>query len=117
MIEETIYDTLIADTAVDAIVDGRVYAIVMPENSQSYPCITFQRISGTPDVALSGHTGLDQVRVQIDCWAKTFQAAKDLGVLVRTAFTDIGIVKSDFDYYEADTKLFRVSQDFQFWQS
>ena len=117
MIEATILTTLLADTAVDAIVDDRIYAFQLPENAVTYPAITFQRISGIPDVALSGHTGLDQVRVQIDCWARTYQAAKDLGVLVRTSFADIGIVKSDFDFYESDTKLYRVSQDFQFWQS
>lgn len=117
MIESTILTTLQNDTAVGAVVNDRIYAFQLPESAVTYPAITYQRISGVPDVALSGHTGLDQVRVQIDCWARTYQAAKDLGVLVRTAFTDIGIVKSDFDFYESETKLYRVSQDFQFWQS
>jgi len=120
MIEQDILAVLLDDAppGFPTSAGNNVYALMLPQNS-GFPAISFQRISSVPVNALSGSSGMEYVRVQFDCWAETFAAAKQLAVELR-ALLEAGSFKAlmanDFDDYDPDAKVYRVSSDFQMWQ-
>lgn len=117
MIEEDVLTALVGSPPATS-ADERVYALVLPDES-SYPAITYQRISNVPVNSLSGSSDLDQVRVQVDCWATTYGAAKALAGEVRTAMEAAafkGLLVTDADEFDDVAKVYRVSMDFYCWQ-
>jgi hypothetical protein len=95
----------------------RVFHVLAPQAS-ALPRITFSRASNTPVTSLSGSSGLDQVRMQVDCWAASYPEAKALARQVRTilqAQPFKALMQNDFDDYEVETATWRVSMDFRCW--
>lgn len=85
MIEEGLYSYLSGKAAISALVSTRVYPMLVPQGA-TYPAISYQKISGNHVRALSGSTaGLANPRIQINCWARTYSAAKSLAEQVRLA--------------------------------
>ena len=97
---------------------SRVYPLLRAEGS-ALPAIVYSRVSNAPINSLDGSSGLDAVRIQIDTYAATYAQAKAIADQVR-GLMQAGLFKAllqtDFDAYEPDTKLFRVTQDFACWQ-
>ena len=116
-IESNIRAALITDSAVSALVGGRVYPVVLGRDA-TFPAITYTRISGGFLASLSG-TNREHPRIQIDCWAETYAEAKDLSAKVRaamdgaTAFKSIAV--SDYDGFEDGAEVFCTSIDFSVW--
>lgn len=98
----------------------RVWAIRAPQNDQTLPRVTYQRISTTPETHLSGSARLDSVRIQVDCWAKTFLAAAALADQVRTLLESDTkfkpLCQAITDFHEPENDLFRRSMDFRCWE-
>jgi hypothetical protein len=102
----------------------RAYPMILPQDWTA-PAITFQRISANRWRHLAGPAGRNAVRVQIDCYAATYNGAKTLAEAVRGVldgytgtmgtFT-VGAVslENDLDGYNADTDIYRIVQDFIF---
>lgn len=53
------------------------------DQASGLPAVTLIKISGGPGYADDGEVGLDEIRVQIDCWASTFSGATALARVVR----------------------------------
>ena len=111
--------TLREDAGLSALVGNKVFALVIPQGTK-LPCITFQRIGGVPANTLSGHSGLEEIDLQIDVWAKNYGEAKALAKAVRAAMPPNGEVFGahlieDQDLYEDGTNYFRVSMEFKVW--
>lgn len=119
MIEEDIVAALAADPTITGLVGSRVYPLFRPQDDP-LPAMVYQRLSTTPENALSGFSGLDLVRIQFSCYAKTIAEAKQLAQALRSAIdaaTDLkGICVYEADERDADTRNFRVFVDFNFWQ-
>ncbi len=111
-------------TGVALLAGTRIFPMIAPANVAP-PFVTYQRISGARDHALSGPTGFAQPRIQIDAFATTYLGAKALGAEIREALDGyrgtVGAVRiggislaSDQDMYEGevDPPLYRVSMDF-----
>lgn len=94
------------------------------EQATALPAVTLNKISGAPFYDDDGETGLDQFRVQIDCWADTMTAAKQVSRAVRGQISGYGPT-NDFRYIEIDAERdmregganqeayeYRVSMDF-----
>lgn len=112
MIETSVYTTL------KNLVNNRCYPLQMPQNP-TFPAIVYTRIANTPINVLDRPPTIDQVRLQIDAYAKTYTAAKDLGKQVRDAMesaTFKATLQTDDDFFEAETDLYRVSLDFYIWE-
>lgn len=95
----------------------RVYALLADQNVP-LPRVTYQRISNVPTTDFQGRSNLDQVRVQVDSWAKSYAGAKALARQVRDAMEAAefkALLTNDFDDYEPETRLFRVRQDYRCW--
>lgn len=110
---------LLADSTVTGIVADRVFLSVAPEGTAA-PYVVLTHVSGVPDNYVSEVPGIDDFRMQADCYAE----AKDGGALcfvlataVRAVFQNhgqelsIGIVGK-----EVDTQLFRIGTDWGFWR-
>lgn len=115
---------LLGHAAVRAQADTRIYPLVIPQDPPPvYPGITYQRITSDHVASLQGHSGLVDARVQIDVWALSYAGAKALAREVKAAITEPGADKlgglllTDLDDYEPDTRLYRVSMDFSIWYS
>ena len=111
--------TLREDAGLSALVGNKVFALVIPQGTK-LPCITFQRIGGMPANTLSGHSGLDEIDLQIDVWARDYDEAKAIAKAVRAAMPPSGPRFSahlieDQDLYEDGTNYFRVNMEFKVW--
>lgn len=132
MIEESIIGALLADMSVKAVISNRVFPVSRPQGT-ALPAITVFRVDGAPLQADEGPVGLEPVRMQIDCWAKTYSDAKTAARAVIAALNGFdGIMgASTVPLIELDAErdmpreggtnaaeyLFRVSLDFQVWVS
>ena len=83
-VETALVYLLSNDADVNAQVGSRIFPVFVPEG-QSLPAITYQEISGVRDSHMKGASGLVQARFQINCWTKTYRAARELADLVRVA--------------------------------
>ena len=111
--------TLKADLGLSELIGNKVFALVIPQGTK-LPCITFQRIGGMPANTLAGHSGLEEIDLQIDVWARDYDEAKAVAKAVRTAMPPSGPQFSahlieDQDLYEDGTNYFRVSMEFKVW--
>ena len=111
--------TLREDVGLSALVGNKVFALVIPQGTK-LPCITFQRIGGMPANTLSGHSGLEEIDLQIDVWARDYDEAKAIAKAVRAAMPPSGPRFSahlieDQDLYEDGTNYFRVNMEFKVW--
>ena len=103
------------------IAGGRRHWGRAPQNT-ARPFLVLNRASGDRDYHMQGPSGFVQSRVQIDCYADTYTAAKTAARAVRDALSgyaggDIQLIQidSERDLPAADagevTHLFRVSID------
>jgi len=88
-IEKALVSLLSTDSDVNAQVGSKIFPIFVP-NGQSLPAITYQEVSGVRDNVMAGASGLVQARFQINCWTKTYRAARELADLVRLALNPDG---------------------------
>lgn len=107
------------DAGLSTLVGSKVFALVIPQGTK-LPCITFQRIGGMPANTLSGHSGLEEIDLQIDVWARDYDEAKAIAKAVRAAMPPSGPRFSahlieDQDLYEDGTNYFRVSMEYKVW--
>lgn len=82
MIEAAIVTYLLADAQIAALAGERVDHDATPQG-EADPRITVMRVDTQRSDVLEGPTGLAHARVQIDCWAGTKVAAKQLADRVR----------------------------------
>jgi hypothetical protein len=117
MIESDLKAYLAADAAILALVGSRIYPLKLPQ-APTLPALTYQKISGSRVTSLSGYSGLSHPRMQIDCWASTYEQVKDVAAAVVTALDAYpGSIMNDDgrDNYQPDVELPRVTIDFTIW--
>lgn len=116
---------LTANSAVEALVDDRIYPLVVPQRESSRPCITYNQESGDYIEHLAGRSDTRMSEFSIDCWAPTYLSARNLAETVNTEL--VGVrgsfgadtaesvrLTNDFDGpYDDDTGLYRVSLRFE----
>ena len=107
------------DAGLSALVGSKVFPLFIPTGNY-LPCITFQGIGGRPANTLSGHSGLEEIDLQIDVWARDYCEAKDVAKAVRAAMPPSDPQFSahlieDQDLYEDGTNYFHVGMEFKVW--
>jgi hypothetical protein len=127
--EEALIARLLADTGVAAIAGARVFPGSRPQGA-ALPAVVLNRISGGPLYADDGEVGLEQARIQIDCWAESYAAAKLLARAVTASLSAFeGTVgATTFQFIELDIEQdlregggdaasypFRTALDFLVW--
>ena len=81
-IESVIFERLLDDIEVSALVGDRIYPLERQQGSD-LPAITYGRGGGERLEALDGKTGLAQMSLQIECYGLDYTPAKDLAEAVR----------------------------------
>lgn len=84
------------------------------------PYIVWQRVISSTNNSTTGASDVQNTRVQIDVFAKDYTTSNALATAIETAVAACGLpsVKlSEQDFYEDDTKLYRISQDFSLWST
>jgi hypothetical protein len=79
--DEALRDLLLQHAPIGVTVDRRVDWGVRPQGT-ALPAIVLSRISGLPQMTFAGPDGWNRDRIQIECWARTYKAAKDLALLI-----------------------------------
>ena len=103
-----------------SIFTGRFYPAIAPDKT-ALPYGVYSRISAVEQATLDSNGGEGNninTRLQIDIYAATYLAAQSAAQSVKTAmksWTVTNIVDSEQDFYEPETKLYRVMLDFSAW--
>jgi len=121
---------LIYDDAVLAIIVARVYPVSAPQNA-TLPYIVYQIVGSETLYHADNEAGLQATRMQIDCYAETYDAAYDLADKVRLALSGYtGLIstilirgiflESQQDLSEptverGEKPLMRISADYEVW--
>jgi len=117
MIQLQLVIALLADPDVVDIIGTRLYPMRIPQNG-SLPAAVYQRISAVPVTSMDGDSGLDDIRIQISCWAATYAQAVDLASKIRTAINSSSLksrTNGIIDNEDPETKNYGVIQDFSMW--
>jgi Protein of unknown function (DUF3168) len=117
--------TLTGDSAVNALVAGRVSPLKIPEGSP-LPAISYQVITGAPVSSSQGKNATGNYTVQVDCWGALpdqggYLAADDLARKVLAALDAATlfkvVCKDRRDGLDDTTEVPRVSLDFSIWHT
>lgn len=84
MIGKAIKARLTAHSGTDALVGGRIYPLRLPQGP-TYPAVRYQVISAPRTQLMGGPVGEVHARVQVDCYALTYEEADQLSAQVRIA--------------------------------
>lgn len=99
----------------------RVYPTLRPQDS-GLPAVTWQRIATTPTHAFGTDANLFEARLQVDCWAETHDAAREVSAAVRERLSrwrddanDVldCLLENDTDLFEEDAEMHRVLLEFR----
>lgn len=123
---------LITTPSITAIVGNRVKPQKNPEKPV-YPSIVYHKISGSPEYSMDGESGLTQCRVQLDLYAPTYKACKDLAGAVQLALSGFAGTMGDptqgtvpvgaaflldeDDGYNDSLEVFWWRQDYEIWHN
>jgi Protein of unknown function (DUF3168) len=82
------------------------------------PYIVYQRIVSITHNNLQGPSDLQNTRIQIDAYAKTYAQVQLLAAEIRQAMQGAGFINlqiSEQDFFETEVRLHRVSLDYSIW--
>lgn len=122
-VEKAIKALLDADTGVGDECGDRIYPSLLPED-ETLPAISYFRVSTVRDPKMGADSLVVQARIQVDCHASSYSAAKDLRDAVRTAVqrysgTVGGVtiqqifIEGERDDFEPKNRIHTVSFDLQ----
>jgi len=101
---------------------SRIYPLILPQQP-TYPAITYQTISSVRTHAMGQDSQVVRVRMQVNCWGRTYAEAHALARQVTTQLSrfkgevsgitvlDV-LLDNELDTYESDTQTRRVIQDY-----
>lgn len=114
MIHETIFAAL--SVGVPAL-GGRIYPNTAPDQPQT-PYAVYSRVANPPETCLDGAQPIQNTRLQIDIYDKTYngvQTSAQAVINIMTGAPINAVQLMDQDQWEADVKLHRVIHDYSVW--
>lgn len=116
--EKILSATLKSSADLAAIVEDRIYCLYIPQVAKM-PCVSYQRISSRPANTLMGASGLEVIKMQIDCWARSLTEAKNAAKAIRAVMPANGPwgahLDEEVDSFDGETKYFRIMMEFTIW--
>lgn len=133
--EEALTAYLLGATALTTLIGPRLTWGVRQQGA-ALPALVLNKIDALPDYQMQGPSGLVSARVQADCWASTYAAARGTARAVVGRLSGLsqsisdgnspetvtvlrgGFLVGDRDGYETEAggaSLYRVSLDFIIW--
>lgn len=118
VLETKIYTALTGNATIAAVVNSRIYPLVIPQNP-TLPAITYQRVSGQHINTLDGFANLENAHIAISIYATRYDSAKELAEDVHKTMDEArtfrALLSNDADGYDPETGLFYISQDWSCW--
>lgn len=109
---------LSAAAPVVALVGTRISPLIRAQGL-TLPAITLQRITLIPSNTFAGNGGLDDTRLQVDCWDATYDGARALAIAVRAAFdaaqVRMIIEQESTSRLDPPTGMYWITQEYQLW--
>lgn len=94
---------------------GNCYPITSPEKP-TIPYAVYMQVSNAPEVSMESQVPIENTRLQVDVFAKTYAQVQTLADQIRSAMLALNVTPlSAGDLYESEVKLYRVTQDFSVW--
>lgn len=87
--EAVLRSVLVTNTVASSLVGTRVYPILAPQ-SAAMPFITYRRAGIQRQQTLAGPSGVPKVTVEVDVYAATYEAARDVADRVRLCLDGYG---------------------------
>lgn len=120
MIEETIYTRLSTFAGLIALVNTRIYPIIMPQGV-TYPAVTYQRISAeSRESCMIEDVGFARTTFQVTAWGDTFKEVRTISEQLRQAlqrWTASGVqgtfILGEYDLYDPDSLKYGAAIDAQ----
>lgn len=84
MIEHFIFQLLSNDAGVAAIVESRIYPVLLPQNPV-WPCVGYNVEHGQEGKTFDGQGTAQEANVEIDCWSENHAGMLDLFEAVKAA--------------------------------
>ena len=105
--------------AIRHLAGGEVYALVAPADAQ-YPILVYTPVDQSHVIALDGPNELRRARVQVDAYARTFDAALQLQDEVLAALladiNSIADVRMELSEFDIDARVYRVCVDYTYYR-
>jgi hypothetical protein len=117
MIQTLIFDALMNNVAVSAIVDGRIYPVRLPREAV-LPAVVYQIPTIEPVSSMSGDSGIDNVSVVINAWASEYDKAHELAFNCRKALVESGlrvITEGQNDTENIETRSYGIVLQMRIW--
>ena len=125
MFEAGLVALLNATPGLTAIVGNRIYPAKLPDETEAYPAVTYQVVSGLSEWALD-RSKFDEKRVQFDVWANLYGDCKAVAKQLEYALdgfdgtlpdgtrviSTIGDVR--LDEYQRDARMHRSTAEYIF---
>ncbi len=92
--EKDLRSYMLTLSGITDLVSSRIYPVDRPQGSE-LPAITYSRVSGGPEYAEDGETGLEFGRMQLRYWGETYAAAKDLAIACVNNLSAVADVTQD----------------------
>jgi hypothetical protein len=107
-----------AATGLTALVGTKIYPLTVPQDIE-LPYVSYFIVSDVPEHAMGTDAEIETVRLQVSCWADTYDVAKAIEVQVRAALSRYrsGNIKDIFfenslDLYDGEEGVYHVPCDF-----
>jgi hypothetical protein len=110
-----VFDILKANSALTALVSGRIYRHGNAPQNVVKPYVTWFVVMGMPELQISGTPCSDMDTVQIDCWSDTDTQVESVALAVRNALDNAGVANRVIqNNREDETRLFRIGFEADF---
>jgi len=104
-----------------ALVGDRIWPVETPQGEKRPHCV-YEQVSGGRRYSHSGYSNLQRPRMQVTCYADTYEAAKDIAAQVTEALESWSAVnvngvfqQNEIDMIDPATELKVVVVDFFIW--
>jgi len=118
---EDFYTRLSTYPGLVALIGDRIYPVEAPQGEKRQYCV-YEQVSGGRRYSHSGYSNLQRPRMQVSCYAETYEAAKDIAAQVTAALESWFTLKTggnrqqnEIDMIDPATGLKVVVVDFFIW--
>ena len=91
---------------------------IVPAQGVDYPHVTYQGVYSATNNVLTGAPPINQTRLQIDVWSRTYAEAKSIANQITTAMQGWSVQNWQIgtqDLFESAVHIYRVKMDFSIW--
>ena len=121
-LQDDLFNFLMAQDGIVALAGDRCYRVTPPQEPPAYPCLSYFRVSVTPEYTHDGENDLLPQHFQISCWATSQPDAEALARAVRlamrgwkAAYNQPAFFLNQVTVPQPETGIYHETLDFEVW--